>query len=284
MVCRHAYRGEFRRLSLLLGGYAQRSRDGVRGLVGHPMQGALSKARERAGLSDRSGTRILSGIILSVLTSICLGGVTKQPMWALLAILIPGISSLWLRAQIFKRVELFERDYTALLLALASSVRTGLDPLTALLRCGELFDVGSEVQKEIVKLRHRIELGASEDDAIRAFARTIAHPDLTLFRTAFLLSRQHGSSLGECLHRLARVTRQRQAFRRKIRSSVAMQKMSAVGIGGCAIVIGLFQIITNPEAVHEALLHPGGEAALTVGAGLMVMGLGWMFRLTQQKV
>src|SRR5690606_25543464 len=53
--------------------------------------------------------------------------------------------------------ENFERDYPALLTALASSVRTGLDPLTALMRIHELFPERSVIAGELRAVREEIE-------------------------------------------------------------------------------------------------------------------------------
>ncbi|MCB0333146.1 MAG: type II secretion system F family protein [Bdellovibrionales bacterium] len=183
-----------------------------------------------------------------------------------------------------KRVEDFDKDYTAFLLSLASGVKTGLDPLVALTTAGHLFTKDSEMQGCITKLNESLERGKSEEEAIRAFAADIAHPDLRLFRTAFILARKEGSSLAECLQRLARVTRQRQSFRRKILSAVAMQKLSAFGIGGCAIVISIIQVSGNPQAIQTALAHPMGSKMLAVGAFLILFGIVWMLRMAKARL
>jgi Flp pilus assembly protein TadB len=178
----------------------------------------------------------------------------------------------------------FERDYPAFLLALASSIRTGLDPLQALIESAKLFNVESTLSREIEKLRKQIEQGSEESTAIADFASSISHPDIPLFRTAYLLARQHGSSLAECLQRLARITRHRQSFRRKAKSAVAMQKLSAFGIGACAILICLIQSLANPQIVFEAWTNPLGQKLLIIGIVLIIFGLVWMMRLTKSRI
>lgn len=200
--------------------------------------------------------------------------------------IIPAL--IWLQLKQFQRkvisrAQLFERDYTALLLSLASGVRTGLDPLQALSNSAELFQPDSLVRAEILRLRSGIESGLTEDQLLREFAITIDHPDIKLFRTAFILARREGSSLAECLQRLARVTRQRQSFRRKVKGAVAMQKLSAYGIGACTIVIGIIQVTTNPQATIAAINHPMGFKVLLAGAGLVVLGVAWMISLTKSR-
>jgi tight adherence protein B len=189
-----------------------------------------------------------------------------------------------LKRKVFVRAESFERDYPALLVALASSVRTGLDPLVALTQSEQLFSPQSEMGKELHAFRLKVEGGYTEEDALASFGASISHPDIPLFRTAFILSRRQGASLGQCMHRLARVTRQRQSFRRKVRSAVAMQKLSALGIGGCAIVIGIIQMISNPTSIAAAWHDPMGQRFLTIGGGLILLGLVWMMNIARSRM
>jgi tight adherence protein B len=189
-----------------------------------------------------------------------------------------------LHAMEFKAAESFERDYPALLLSLASGVRTGLDPFVALCTSKELFPASSQMHRELSAVAEAAAQGKSEEESIRAFAASVPHPDLELFRAAFILARREGASLAEALQRLARVTRQRQSFRRKIRSAVAMQKLSAIGIALCTVVIGVMQACTNPAAFQLALAHPIGSKALIGGVCLVVIGLLWMLSLARSRL
>ena len=182
------------------------------------------------------------------------------------------------------QAEKFERDYPTLLLSLASAIRTGMDPIVALCEAKNLFDQQSLVARELSALDAEIQRGVGEQEAIRNFASSIDHPDIKLFRTVFLLARKEGSSLGDCLQRLARVTRQRQSFRRKIRSAIAMQKMSALGIGGCTLVIGFIQFSTNTKAFMQAFSHPVGSVMLGLGLALLASGLIWMLKMASAKL
>ncbi len=217
------------------------------------------------------GTTFLIGFFSSLL-----------PLLAGVALVLGLYLSLSRKA--FNRTEGFERDYTALLLSLASSVKSGIDPLSALGGSHRLFREGSEMQRELKAFLAKIEGGQSEDEAIETFACSINHPDLPLFRSAFSLARKEGSSLAECLQRLARVTRQRQSFRRKIRASVAMQKLSAFGIVACCICIGLVQFISNPSGFQKAIHQPAGVRLMAVGSALMVAGIWWMLRITRSRI
>jgi tight adherence protein B len=189
-----------------------------------------------------------------------------------------------LKRAAFERAERFERDYPSMLIAIASSVRTGSDPLIAMQQARNLFAPDTEVHRELEQFAVRVERGDSEESSIRHFGSTIDHPDIALFRAAFLLSRKEGSSLGKCLHRLARVTRNRQSFRRKVRAAVAMQKLSSFGIAGCALLIVGFQAVASQEALVRALEHPLGSRMLGAALCLVLAGLIGMLRMSRAKI
>jgi len=194
------------------------------------------------------------------------------------------ISIFWIERQIANRIENFECDYPAFLLALASGIRTGLDPIVALCKEEELFHSSSLLKKELIRCRENLEKGMPEENALGNFAESIPHPDIELFRIGFILARKQGSPLSHCLQRLVKVTRQRQSFRRKIASAVAMQKLSSFGIVVCAFAIGMIQFLSNPSAFNQAFTHPFGIKAISFGAFLMSTGIVWMLSLTKRRL
>ena len=254
-------------------------------LYGEP--GSWSVEAPRGGDKPRRRqARFAIGALISVCAGALFGSCGEREAAVFVGISVLAASGWWRRRQraAHLKAAAFERDYPVLLVALASAVRTGLDPLAAVIESARLFPPDSPLRAELDQLRRGIERGATEEGAIARFGEASGHPDVKLFRSAFLLARREGASLGECLHRLAKVTRQRQSFRRKIRSAVAMQKLSAFGIVGCAFVIGVFQWVTNPSAVSLAAAHPVGSLALGGGVGLMVIGLGWMLHLVRGRI
>lgn len=238
----------------------------------------------RAGMTADEYRRALTYCILLVAVLTVLSISTR--LFVLLPIaLTPFVVFFWLLDhRAMKRAENFERDYPAFLLSLGSAVRTGLDPIVAFCRVGELFHENGELRKCLYCSKEEMERGTPEDEVLKRFALSIPHPDINLFRTAFILSRKHGSSISSCLERLVRVTRQRQSFRRKISAAVALQKLSSIGILLCAVAIGCMQIMTNPAAFHDSLAHPMGIRMLAAGALLMFVGVGWMLRLTKRRI
>lgn len=191
---------------------------------------------------------------------------------------------LYVRRAVYIRAVNFERDYPIFLLSLASSIRTGLDTLQALSSVQEMYTEKSEIRKELITLQQKIESGIAEEEALLQFGSTINHPDIKLFSSALVLSRKQGSSLGNCLQRLCRVTRHRQSFRRKSRAAIAMQRLSAFGIAGCSLLIGGMQVAMNSKNVLDAWHHPLGSKMLMSGICLLFLGIVWMLQLGKRRV
>ena len=177
------------------------------------------------------------------------------------------------------RRESLDRDLPALLTSVASSVKAGLDPLSALIEAREYFAKQSPLAMELDALRKGLSSGDDEVSIVQRFLAGYENADAELFKRCLLLSRRHGASLAAPLHRITRVVRARHSFRRKVRAALAMHRMSAVGIALCALVVGAIQGAMNMKGVRIAIEHPTGRALLIAGGALMVLGIGWMLSM-----
>jgi Flp pilus assembly protein TadB len=181
-----------------------------------------------------------------------------------------GVVFLFLKERrlVRQRLRSVDRDLPALLTSVASSVRAGIDPLVALSEAREFLPSDSAL--------------TAEDEVIDRLFREVTTPDIELFKGCLRLSRKHGSSLAEPLHRVTRVVRQRQSFRRKTRAALVMHRMSAVGISLCAALIALMQVVTNPDGIQLVLQHSLGSKLLISGGVFIAIGVGWMMSLGRE--
>ncbi len=187
---------------------------------------------------------------------------------------------IWRRALAQRRS--IERDLPALLTSVASSVRAGVDPLSALLAAREYFQKESPLIAEVEKIRTGLSEGGDEEELLEEFLSHYASHEGDLFKRCLILSRRHGSSLADPLHRIVKVVRQRQSFRRKIGAALAMHRMSSIGIALCAAAMGTLQLGMNPRAFESALNHPLGGVLLLVGLALIVGGVAWMMLMGRE--
>jgi tight adherence protein B len=138
--------------------------------------------------------------------------------------------------------------------------------------------------RQLDAFRDNLTNGAPESQAIAEFGSNLEFRETQLFRSILLLSRNEGSSLGQSLVRLAKVTRQRQSFERKVRSALAMQRLSTVGLVLCALFTLGFQVMTNTAAVTTALANTGGAMVMALGVVLMLVGVTWMMVISRGRV
>jgi Flp pilus assembly protein TadB len=182
-----------------------------------------------------------------------------------------------------KRHSAIERDLPALLTSVASSVRAGIDPLQAICDAEEYFPADSPFVSEVRLFKEKIAQGEDEYDTIEQLLAGDDHADIELFKRCIILSRRHGSSLADPLHRVVRVVRQRQSFKRKTRAALAMHRMSALGIALCAILIAVMQIAMNSKGVALAFEKTAGVVLLSVGGVLIAFGVGWMLCMGKEE-
>lgn len=251
------------------------------------MPGQAEKVR--SALVAVCGTSDLIGHERTLITAACLMtsgilaiAVASSSIFPLLVLLIvPSVLRFILRSKLRLRSAAIERDLPAFLLSLASSLRTGLEPLEALQKTSALFSRSGPLGQSLQQVCSDLDQGIDETEVLKGLILRTGSRDITTFSETFLLARKEGSSLAECLKRLARVSRQRQSFRRKTRAALAMQKLSAIGIGICLFIIALIQLSTNPTSLQDAFAHPIGSKLLVLSFVLFGAGMVWLFRMTQ---
>jgi len=258
----------------LTGSLARKPSAGRRPSVALPT--ALSDAFARADVAPRVIVR--AGILV-----LCIGGgvTPRLGLLAGLVVTVVGGLAIWLvvGSKARRRARELDRDLPTLLTSIASSVRAGLDPLSALLIAREFFPTGSVVREELESMRQGLAEGGDENTLIESWLADFGSSDIELFKRCLVLSRRQGSSLAEPLHRVTRVIRQRQSFRRKTKAALAVHRMSAIGIALCAITIGAIQAGMNAKGIEATIHHPAGIRFLLGGGLLMVLGLIWMVKI-----
>lgn len=248
----------------------------------------ISAPRERRANSfgarvSRDSPLLASSCVLLALLTI----VVSLALNAIVGAFVPPLSwaamRWWQRSKARRETILLERDLPSLLTSIASSVRAGIDPLKALGDAADQFPEESPLRRELTEFRAHLGRGGDEVELLGALCAGYEHPDIELFKRCLILSRVHGSSLAEPLHRVVRVVRQRQSFRRKTRAALAMHRMSAIGIAGCAALIGFMQLTVNRKGILIAIANPAGVLLLVGGASLVAAGVAWMLSMGREE-
>ena len=245
-----------------------------------PRKNELVLALEKAGVPLQRALRavIISGVLCGTV-EVWLG-------WRAATLSVVGVAAwgcLWLRRRARRRADELERDLPAFLTTIASSVRAGIDPLSALIQAEKFFTPPSVLGAGITTLKGELARGVDEERLIGSFMGGLSSADLELFKRCMLLSRRHGASIAEPLHRVVRVVRQRQSFRRKTRAALAMHRLSAIGIACCAIVIAGIQVAMNLPGIELAWRSKAGSTCLAIGLVFIVVGVGWMMSMGREE-
>jgi Flp pilus assembly protein TadB len=221
------------------------------------------------------------------LATITLAGVVAGSISVIGAFVVIALGAallmLFVRRRESKRRAAIERDLPALLTSVASSVRAGIDPLRAIADAQDYFPPDSPFVSEISLFKQSLTAGDDEFQAIEGLLVEDSHPDVELFKRCIILSRRHGSSLADPLHRVVRVTRQRQSFKRKTRAALVMHRMSAVGIALCALLMAVMQVAMNPRGISAAFQSTAGIVLLSLGSTLVAAGVFWMLCMGREE-
>lgn len=241
-----------------------------------PVAPQYRKLLEQARLHPRWLARRGVGLVLLSAAALCVSG----PLVAAVLCAL-GIGALYVHIHVRARAHriAIDRDLPALLTAVASSVRAGMDPLSALLGARDYFPKETVLVQEIERIRQGLREGRDEEALLEGFLALYDSRDGDLFKGCLILSRRHGGSLADPLHRITRVVRQRQSFRRKTKAALAMHRMSAIGIALCAVAMGALQCGMNPQSLVLAFHHPIGGKILCGGLVFIATGLGWMLSI-----
>jgi Flp pilus assembly protein TadB len=178
----------------------------------------------------------------------------------------------------------FEKDYPTLLISLSAMIKSGSDPLLALRKAGELFAAERVIVSELKRIDAALDRGEAMALAIKHFGSGVRQGDTKLFHTAFNLAVAEGSAFSPILLRLAKFVRQRQSFRRRSRAALAVQRLSSLGIIGCAVTMVIFQVATNKEALNLIYKNNLALMAFLSGITVLIFGAVLMFRLCSKEV
>ena len=235
--------------------------------------GFLSNKLKKAGLSLPASVFILCCIAFGLLLSLLTTAYIKLfflPVVFTVGFLMPFA---YIDKLSSNRSKSFAADYPCVLLATASSVKVGLTPYQALKRSIQILPNTSPVRTDIEKLLSNLDLGMTRENAIRQFAIGFELPELDLFRSALLLSLEHGGQFAPTLQRLALVSRDRLSLIHQAQVNTSTMRMTA------NIILGLvpFVLITLSSRTPDywQTLQQNALANTTATIGAIVLGVNY---------
>jgi tight adherence protein B len=169
-----------------------------------------------------------------------------------------------------------------------------LDMMARSLRAGHALTAAFEVVASEMPDPVAVEFGRAFESqkfglpAERAIAqmteRVPGNRDLKIFAVSAAIQRETGGNMAEILGNIAETIRARYRFYGKLRALTAEGRASGAVLGGLPIVVALVLRVVNPKYLVPLFTTPGGHAILAFAATIWIVGLTWLYRLTQLDV
>ncbi len=181
-----------------------------------------------------------------------------------------GFPHMFISSMIKKRQELFIKQFPDALDLITRGLQAGLPVNEAIINVG--VEIPAPVGTEFRRVSDDVRLGKTLEQALWDANTRIDLPDYKFFVISLSVQRETGGNLGETLHNLATILRQRQQMKLKVKAMSSEAKASAYILGALPFVmLGLIMMMnynygiilfTHPTAIKVAV---GGLIWMSIG-------------------
>ena len=166
-------------------------------------------------------------------------------------------------------------------------------PVLEAMRAGHAFPtalkmVGEEMQ-DVVGAEFRVvfdevNFGVAMPDALMNLATRVPSTDLRYFVIAVLIQRETGGNLTDLLTSISAIIRDRLKLLGQVRVMSAEGRMSAWVLGLLPFAVGGLATLANPGALDPLFTDPLGRKMLYGAAGMMLLGVFAIRKITHIRV
>ena len=192
------------------------------------------------------------------------------------------IPFLVLRIKKMRRLTVIESQLPDLLDSVARSMQAGNSFVGALKFVSK--EAPQPIAHEFRIVSEEINFGSSTKDGLLALADRIDSMDLRYFVLAVLIHSQTGGNLAELLLSLSGLIRERIRLKKARRVLSAEGRMSAWVLSILPVALGLAMYLINPEFIRLLWTHETGLFLVKLAAGLMLIGIAWMWRIIHFRI
>ena len=237
----------------------------------------------QAGLSIPVWTIWFTAGMFAVALTCCASLILSVYLLPIIAAAAFVLPFLWLEHRVSNRAAEFSADYPSVLLATASSLKTGVTLFLALERAIRLLPSESIVRRHIEDLLDKLRRGVAKEQAIAEFGSDIRQPDLQLFRSAFVIAAENGGRFAPTLERLATVCRDRSSLISGARVSTANMRMTANILMVITPIVILMVSLRTPNYWDILVEHPTANLLASIGIVIIVGCYGLLQKLSRFK-
>lgn len=176
---------------------------------------------------------------------------------------------------------------------IALQLPDALDFLTRILRAGHSLSTGLQMMGEELpqplagefrRVYDQHSLGLSLEESLREAAVRIESGDFAFFVTAVLIQRQTGGDLSEVLRNISGMIRGRVRLGQHVKARTAEGRFTGYVLVAFPAVMFLISYYMNPNYAGVLINEPGGRFLLGAAAGLQLLGLFAIKKITTVKV
>lgn len=178
-----------------------------------------------------------------------------------------GLPHMAIGSMIKKRQQLFIKQFPDALDLIVRGLQAGLPVNEAIINVG--VEIPAPVGAEFRRVSDDVRLGKTLEQALWDANVRIDLPDYKFFVISLSVQRETGGNLGETLHNLASILRQRQQMKLKVKAMSSEAKASAYILGALPFVMLGLIMMMNYDYGIILFTH---ETAIKVAIG----GLFWM--------
>jgi tight adherence protein B len=161
---------------------------------------------------------------------------------------------------------------------IAAELRTGGTIATAIR--GVAFG-DSALAGDLQRIVARVEIGASLDDALRAWVRERPIAGVDSLAGALAVCARTGGPAADALDGLSSALRDRLAVIAEAHALSAQARMSAIVIGVAPVAYLAWSTLIDPSTLHTLIGTNAGRACVLFGGALECLGLWWMRRIVR---
>jgi len=176
---------------------------------------------------------------------------------------------------------------------LTEQLPEALDFLQRILRAGHSLSTGLSMMGDELPLPlggefrrcyDQHSLGQSLEEALREMSRRIESTDFAFFVTAVLIQRQTGGDLSQVLGNISGMLRQRIRLGQYVKAKTAEGRFTGYVLVAFPVLMFFVASTMNPDYKKNLLGNSTGLTLLGVAAGLIVLGLVTIRKITTVKV
>jgi len=232
---------------------------------------SIQKMLAQAGMTLRAGNFLGLCVAAGIVAAVVAFNFSKRIEIAWVALLLGAMMPYaYASYRRTKRFEKFETLFPEAIDTLARAVRAGHAFTTALEMISD--EVAEPVSTEFRKLYEEQKFGMPVRDALVNLTQRIPLVDVKFFVTAVMLQRETGGNLAEILDSLAKLLREQQKLKMKVKAISAEGRLSGNILASLPVLVIVALNIINRDYYQNVTESPVMFAVLCFAATLVVGG------------